>query len=143
MPHLATVLKDEVRRATRLEFRKCAVKMKAMVIAHDQAIAAMTKKMQQLERELMRLRQANHASKNHKEDGVHVPLEPFSPKELRSYRRSLELSADQFASLLGVSAQSIYSWELGRVQPRPRQIAAVNALRSTSKKEIHQRIAKG
>ena len=140
MPRLATVLRDEVQRATRQEFLKCAARMKALVQSHDQAIAGLTAKLRQVERELAQLQQKKKATKKQEVAAEFAWDHKFTPEGLRFYRRSLKLSADQFSTLLGVSAQSIYSWEQGRVQPRMRQVAAIGALRSLSAQAIAQRL---
>ena len=48
--------------------------------------------------------------------------EKFSPEALRGDRERLELSAKEYAELVGVSMITIYSWEQGRTRPRAAQL---------------------
>ena len=54
----------------------------------------------------------------------------FLAKGLRAQRSRIGLSQTDFGKLLGVSAQSIYSWESEKARPRADQIAKLVALRS-------------
>jgi len=64
----------------------------------------------------------------------------FVAKGLRSQRARLGLSADEYAKLVGVSAQSIYNWEHGHATPRPAQVAAIARLRSIGKREARAQL---
>ena len=64
----------------------------------------------------------------------------FSPKALLAQRNRLDLSAADFGSLVGVSAQSIYNWEQGKAVPRAEQLAKVAALRGVGKREAAKRL---
>lgn len=46
----------------------------------------------------------------------------FSPEKMLADRERLELSAADYAELIGCSALSVYGWEHGRTTPRPKQI---------------------
>ncbi len=50
------------------------------------------------------------------------------------------LSAADYAKLVGVTAQTIYSWEQGRSKPRNEQLAALLAIRDLRKREAHKRL---
>ena len=52
----------------------------------------------------------------------------FSPAKVRKERGRLRLSAADYGRLVGVSGLTIYNWEKGRSQPRPRQLAAWTAI---------------
>ena len=52
-----------------------------------------------------------------------------------------ELDAD-FATLLGVSGQSVYKWEHGEARPRARQLEAIAELRGIGKREAAARLEK-
>jgi DNA-binding XRE family transcriptional regulator len=60
----------------------------------------------------------------------------FVAKGLRSQRERLGLSATDFGRLVGVSAQSIYSWEHESTRRRAEQTAMLAALRGFGKREI-------
>jgi DNA-binding transcriptional regulator YiaG len=42
--------------------------------------------------------------------------------------------------LLGVSAQTVYSWETGKSRPRQQQMAAIVAIRKMGKREVEARL---
>lgn len=46
----------------------------------------------------------------------------FSPDAVREDRERLQLSASDYAELVGVSMLTIYNWEKGRSQPRTKQL---------------------
>lgn len=114
--------------------------MKAMVKAHEKALTVLTRKITALEHKLSEIRQVNSAHKLASNGFNEAEAHRFSAKGLRAHRRRLNLSADQFAALVGVSAQSIYAWEQGRVRPRYRQLIALATLRTMSKTTIQQRL---
>lgn len=46
-----------------------------------------------------------------------VPLEKYSAEEIRKIRMTLEMSQRSFASVVGVSAKTVESWEAGTNKP--------------------------
>jgi DNA-binding transcriptional regulator YiaG len=64
----------------------------------------------------------------------------FTAKGLRAQRAGLGLSADEFGKLLGVSAQSVYNWELEKARPRAEQVGRIAALRGIGKREAAERL---
>jgi DNA-binding transcriptional regulator YiaG len=66
----------------------------------------------------------------------------FTAKGLRSQRKRLGLSAADYGRLVGVTGQTIYSWEQEASRPRKQQIAALAAVRNMSKREAQVRLEK-
>ena len=64
----------------------------------------------------------------------------FSASWLVSHRQRLDLSAADYATLVGVSGQTIYNWEQGESKPRPQQVAALAAVRGLGKREALKRL---
>jgi len=64
----------------------------------------------------------------------------FTAKGLRSQRKRLGLSAADYGKLVGVTGQSIYSWEREVSKPRKQQVARIAALRHMGKKEVQARL---
>jgi DNA-binding transcriptional regulator YiaG len=64
----------------------------------------------------------------------------FTAKGLRSQRKRLDLSAAEYAQLVGVTPQAIYKWERETADPRKEQIAMLAALRGVGKKEAQARL---
>ncbi len=50
------------------------------------------------------------------------------------------LSAADYADLVGVSAQTVYSWEQGKSKPRDTQLAALVAVRDLGKRDAWKRL---
>ena len=48
--------------------------------------------------------------------------EQFSPEAIKKERQRLDLTAKDYAELVGVSMITIYSWEQGRTKPRASQL---------------------
>ncbi|MDY0748710.1 helix-turn-helix transcriptional regulator [Paucibacter sp. R3-3] len=59
---------------------------------------------------------------------------------MASNRQRLGLSAADFGLLVGTTGQSIYAWEQGRATPRPKNLAAIAALRGMGKREVAARL---
>ena len=59
----------------------------------------------------------------------------FSPIWLASHRKKLELSAADYAELVGVSPLTIYNWEKGKPHPQRAQLEALAAVRGMKKME--------
>jgi DNA-binding transcriptional regulator YiaG len=59
----------------------------------------------------------------------------FTAKGLRSQRKRLELSAANYGKLIGVTGQTIYSWERETSRPRKSQLARIASLRHMGKRE--------
>jgi DNA-binding transcriptional regulator YiaG len=140
MPNIAIVLKSEIARVARKEVRGEVAALKKAVVSYRSEIAALKRRTQALEQELRRLGRSSAK--------VAVPVvaegapdgHRFSAKGLASQRRRLGLSAPDYGLLLGVSAQSIYNWEEGKVRPRGAHLPAIAFLRTVGKKQAMARL---
>lgn len=61
--------------------------------------------------------------------------EKYSSEAVKKDRARLELSAADYAELVGVSMITIFSWESGRTEPRPEQLEKWLAVRSLSREQ--------
>jgi DNA-binding transcriptional regulator YiaG len=61
--------------------------------------------------------------------------EGFSPESVHAERQRLELSAANYAQLVGVSPLTIYSWEHGRTSPRKAQLERWQAVKGIARDE--------
>jgi len=142
MPNIAGVLKQEITRLARKEARSSTHTLKKQSAQYRRDIAALKREIAGLEKKIRILE-----SRTAKE----LPVRPsvsegkqvrFSASGLKSQRKRLGLSAADFGTLLGVSAQSIYNWEQGSNRPRPEQVRAIAALRGIGKRDAMDRIEK-
>jgi DNA-binding transcriptional regulator YiaG len=66
----------------------------------------------------------------------------FSPGWLKSLRKRLNLSAYDFAHLVGVSAITVYFWHWGRSKPSPEHLDVLASLEDIDEKEARRRLKK-
>jgi len=151
MPNLASVLKEEIARLARKEIRAHVGKTQKQVAEQRREIAELKRTNADLNRRL------NFLEKQEKQR-LEQPAEPkviiqkadgttetesiprFSPKWLAKHRAKLDLSAADYAKLVGCSALSIYKWEKGESTPRAKQREALAAIRGIGKREAQRRI---
>ncbi|MBX2851006.1 MAG: helix-turn-helix domain-containing protein [Phycisphaeraceae bacterium] len=151
MPNLGTVLKEEIARLARKEIRTQVGKTQKQVAEQRREIAELKRVNTELNRRL------NFLEKREKQR-LEQPVEPkviiqksdgttepettarFSPKWLAKHREKLDLSAADYAKLVGCSPLSIYKWEKGESTPRVAQREALAAIRGIGKREALRRI---
>ena len=142
MPNIAALLKAEITRLARKEVRAHTQEFKKASGQYRSQIAALKKSVQGLERQLRRVGRSSGrpaAAREEEEDGSDARLR-FSAKGFAAQRKRLELSAAEYAKLLGVSAQSVYKWETGKARPRRSQLEAIAGIRGIGKKEAAARL---
>jgi DNA-binding transcriptional regulator YiaG len=140
MPNIATVLKEEIARVARKEVRAETHKLKSASARYRADTVALKRRIAELEQQIRRLGKAGAKTSTVATE----PLEPqrrFSAKALAAHRVRLGLSAAEMATLLGVSAQSVYKWEDGKARPRASQLAAIATVRALGKREAAARLA--
>jgi DNA-binding transcriptional regulator YiaG len=144
MPNIAVVLKEEIARLARKEVRAQTQEFKKASAQYRTHIAALRKRVDTLERQLKRVGKTagRAAAAAPEESGDESTSRRFSPTRLAAQRQKLGLSAADFATLLGVSGQSVYKWEHGESRPRARQLEAIAALRGVGKREAANRLEK-
>ena len=139
MPDIASALKSEIARVARKVVREDVEPLRKATAAYRHDIAALKKRIQQLERQL-------------KLAGKRPPVRPgvetekagrqlrFSAARFAAQRKKLGLSASRYAKLLGVSSLSVYKWESGQTRPRRAQLEVIAASRNLGKKEVASRL---
>ncbi len=142
MPNIATALKEEIRRLARKVIRAETATTRRAATQHRRDIAQLKRQIQQQEKKIKNLQaqQRKPTTIGAGEEGLPGGVR-FSARSVRAQRKRLKLSAEQFAKLLGVSMQTVYSWEQGRARPRQSQFASLVAARSLGRREAQQRLA--
>lgn len=141
MPNLATALKAEIARIARKEVRGDFEAVKKAAASHRHEIAALKKRIADLERQLKRnVKAPSSAPPSSEETGSENRQLRFSPTRFAAQRKKLGLSAADFANLLGVSSLSVYKWEAGKTRPRRAQLEAIAAARGLGKREAAARL---
>ena len=139
MSNVASVLKEEISRISRKEIRRETAALKKASTTHRSEIAALKRRVQELERQLRRVGRAGEravpAAAN--EDSVASGTR-FSARSMASQRRRLGLSAAECGLLIGASAQSVYNWEEGKARPRAQHLPAIFALRNLGRRQANE-----
>src|SRR4051794_6529137 len=144
MPNIAAVLKDEIARIARKEARAQTAEFKKASAQYRTHFAGLRRRIEELEKQVKRAGKtaARSADAAADDDEGTSTNRRFSATRLAAQRQKLGLSAADFATLIGVSGQSVYKWEHGEARPRARQLEAIAALRGIGKREAAARLAK-
>ena len=140
MPNIATMLKQEIVRLARREVRQRTDTLKKMSAQYRRDIAELKRRLSELQRKVMPLQKQvlkSVPAQSAEPETEHVR---FTAKGLRSQRQRLGLSADNYGKLIGVPAQTIYSWEQETSRPRESQLACIASLRHIGKREAQTRL---
>jgi DNA-binding transcriptional regulator YiaG len=144
MPNIAKVLKDEMARIARREAnnivapaRKPAVGLKRTAAELRRKVAGLEKEVRALRKAVAGLRPAAPAA------DTSVAKARLTAKGMRSLRRKLRLSGQEFAQLVGVTGQAVYAWEKGDgpLKVRTRTRTAIVAIRGIGAREAKRRLA--
>ena len=112
MPNIAAVLKDEIQRLARKELRFNTESLKKAVSTYRSEIAALKRRVEQLERQQRQTAKrvpAAETLKGAEIDGLHR----WRAAGFAQHRKRLGLSAADTGKLLGVSGLTVYKWEGG------------------------------
>lgn len=110
---------------------------------HRSTIAALRKKVGQLEKQLRRAGAAGsraHPAKDAAVESEQPRKVRFSARRLAAHRAKLGISAADYGKLVGVTGQSIYAWEQGKSRPRASQMQALASVRGLGKREVQARL---
>jgi DNA-binding transcriptional regulator YiaG len=137
MPNIAAMLREEISRLSRKEVRGQVAATKKATTQHRRHIAVLKRQVAQLERQVALL---SRKVLDTPQAASTATRPRFVAKGLRSQRKRLGLSAADYGTLLGVSAQSIYNWEHELASPRTGQVAKLAALRGIGKRQAAERL---
>ena len=140
MPNIATVLKEEIVRLARKEIRRQTSVLKKMSAQYHKDIAAMKRRVSDLQRKVTPLEKQVLENVPAQVAEVDTEHARFTAKGLRSQRQRLGLSAANYGKLVGVTGQTIYSWEQETARPRKQQVAWIASLRHMGKREALARL---
>ena len=138
MPDVAAVLRQEITRLARKEFRQQIEPIKKAQTELRSRLAQARREVADLEKTLKRMEKQASAK------GVPVPAAEttprFSPRWVKADRKRLGLSADDYGRLVGVSGQTIYSWEAGKSRPRAELLTTWASVRGIGKRAAQERL---
>jgi len=143
MPDIAKVLKTEISRIARRETKKAtsssgkaAQRLRRTTAELKRRIALLGKEVAALRKVVATLGSAQ-APPTEAADKARI-----TAKGVRSLRRKLRLTGQDFAKLLGVTGQVVYRWEKssGPLKVRRKTRAAILAVRELGAREARQRL---
>ena len=142
MANIATVLKNEISRQARKELRGETESLKKASSRYRADIAALKRQNALLEQRVARLEKLLAKSPVTTKPAADPDTTKvrFSVDGFKKLRARLKLSAPVLASILGVSAQSIYNWEAGTSHPGKELVARIAVLRKMGKREVNSRL---
>jgi DNA-binding transcriptional regulator YiaG len=147
MPNVATLLKSEIARVARKEVRAEVEPLRKANSQYRSSIAALKRQVEALEKQLSRQQKSagkQPARNQHSsEEGATDTRLRFRQEGFSSLRKKLNISAADMGKLIGVTGQSVYSWEAGKSRPRAAQLAAIAAVRKLGKREVMKRLEQG
>lgn len=140
MPNIGAVLKDEIRRLARKEIRATVGPLKKRVTELSRTNSTWKKKVPALEKAVAELEKEAEARRL---QGVQAGAKELKgarigPRSIAAQRKRLKLTRAEFGSLAGVSANTIYLWEMGEVTPREKRRAVLVGLRKLGAKEARR-----
>lgn len=143
MPNIGSMLKQEIARLSRRELRGEMQATKKASTQYRHHIAALRRQLGALERQVATLQRrvgSGHRAEAtaSSEDGA--PKLRFAANRLRAQRAKHDLTAGEYAKLLGVSEQTIYNWEHGTHRPGRDRLAVIAELRGLGKRAVQARL---
>jgi len=144
MPNIAKVLKDEISRIARRETNKALTPIRKPALGLRRTTTDLKRRVAQLEKELRSLRKtlddlatAHSAAVPETTDTARI-----TATGMRSLRRRLRLTGQEFARLLGITPQVVYSWDKasGPLRMRGTTRAAILAVRGIGAREARRRL---
>lgn len=136
MANLAVAIKEEISRLARKEIKKLTGSTAQAVARYRREIAQLKRAVHSQDKEIAFLRAQERKRIGQPEVGSDVKEgSRYSSRSVKAQRQRLDLSAADYARLVGVSQLTIYNWEQGKSRPRKEQLAALIALRGIGKRE--------
>jgi DNA-binding transcriptional regulator YiaG len=140
MPNIATALKEEILRLARKEVRRQTSVLRKTSAQYRKDIAEMKCRVSNLQRRIIPLEKQVLKSAPSQTAETNADHVRFTAKGLRSHRKRLGLSAANYGKLIGVTGQTIHSWEQETSRPRKQQVARIALLRNLGKRDAYARL---
>ena len=140
MPNIVTVMREEITRLSRRAARSDLASLKRVSAQQRRHIATLRRELSQLAQQVSALSRRIPKAPALPTQAANGKPTRFVAKGLRSHRVRLGLTAEQLASLIRVSDQTIYNWERGVTRPRAEQLTVLAQLRTLTKREARARL---
>lgn len=136
MANIASVMKEEISRISRKEIKSEVSTLRKASSQYRSDIAALKRRVATLEQQLSRVLKSSTVKSDAKEPAEAKSKQRFTAKGFKSLRNRLSLSAESAGLLMGVTPQTIYSWEAGKSSPRESQLERIVHLRGMGKRDV-------
>lgn len=136
MANLATLLKEEIARQARRQLRQETDGLKQASARYRGEITQLKRQVAELRKQVGLVQKQVARASTSPAVAAAPRVMRFSGAGLKKQRERLGLSAPVLAELFGVSAQTIYNWELGTSRPNKDQLAKVALLRTTHRRDV-------
>ncbi len=140
MSKIASVLKEEITRLARKEVSARTSALRKANAQYRRDIAQLKRQAAALSKQVAVLERQEKKRAKRQVPTTSIEGKRFSRRGLQAHRRKVDLSAADYAELVGVTAQTIYSWEQGKSKPRDEQLASLLAVRDLGKREALERL---
>lgn len=140
MPRFAAALQDEIRRLSRKEVKALTAVTRRAAVQHRRDIADLKRSVLRLTKQVNMLDKLERKRAPAQAAPESAEKARFSPKWIKSRRQKLNLSAESYAKLIGVSGLSVYNWELGKSKPRKDALAKLVAVKDMGRREALRRL---
>lgn len=141
MSNFASALKAEITRLAKKETKGQVGPLRKAVVAHRREIAALKREVAALRKQLGRPSRSAASAAAPADSGDDARQVRFQARGLVSDRKRLGLSQKDYGRLVGVSGQTILSWEQRKSSPRRAQLLALAGIRGIGKREVAKRLA--
>ncbi len=140
MSTLVSALKHEITRLARKEVAAGTEVLRKANAQYRRDIAQLKRQADALSKQVAYLEQQEKKRVSKRVPVTSAEGKRFSRRGLTTHRKAVGLSAADYATLVGVSAQTIYGWEQGKSKPLLQQLATLLAVRDLGKREAHTRL---
>lgn len=140
MSNIASLLKQEIARVARREVRSQTEKLKKASGAYRAQIAELKRQVTSLRQQIAQAAKANGQARPAAAPIPEASKVRFSSARLKKHRERLDLSAEKFARLFGVTGQTVYNWEAG-TRPGMDHLLMIAKLRSLTKRQAQALVA--
>jgi DNA-binding transcriptional regulator YiaG len=137
---MATVLKEEISRLARKETRSDTAAFKKASAQHRRDIAELKRQVSNLQGRVSLLEKQVLPDVSSQVAEADAKGVRFTAKGLRTQRKRLGLSAADYGKLVGVTAQTVYSWENEESRPRRTQLPVLASIRHMGKRKVQTRL---
>ena len=139
MSSIVQALKSEIVRVARQQVRAETAQLKKASSRYRKEIAELKRQISALRQQASQRAKSTVATASASTPSD-APKVRFSAARLKKHRQRLELSAESFGKLFGVTAQTVYNWESG-TRPSQAYMVMISNLRNLSKREANAVVA--